>query len=463
MAQLLMRINYHSKRLKLGRAFVSTCFALAMTNASANDVDWSTTLLAPNMDQFCDVKRDQRVVQPKRLLLWLLDFVAISDAAMDLNGDGNTLYNEKVALIADDKAFLKCIESSRCDELDQEKVIRIRSVIESLWSPSPPNPFRTRFLPGREGSASKIDLNAFLSQDSDIESVCPSPDRVFIAQSEIEAESDTDASWLDNVVVREKSDDITKPFDEAGPASFSFEKNELSSTRDVEVDLVVAYLVNERYRDKESSQYFLYLQSDTDIQKIDGVDTSSSRGALSLGLLAEYRLGKYERYYFSNHVISLRPSYTKDVVQKSETANIIATWSPIPDLGKNNFFLNMVPAGPYISFKLNWDARLEGGSVLKEGEQEIFDDNNDYADVGANFNFLVNGAKNTLLERFQWDSNYKKLFSLISSQPDKEYASSKLRYFINGNFSVGLEYEKGRKGVQFNEVDKWKINFGAKY
>ncbi|MFD2230424.1 hypothetical protein [Alkalimarinus sediminis] len=428
-----------------------------------NETDWATTLLAPNMDEFCEVKRDQRVVKPKRLLLWLLDFVAISDAAMDLNGDGNTLYNEKVALIADDKAFAKCIESSRCDELDQEKVLRIRSVIESLWSPSPPNPFRTHFLPGREGSASKIELSSFLTQDSDIESVCPAPDRVFTPQSELEDESSNESSWLDRVVVREKSDDITKPFDEAGPANFSFEKNELSSTRDIEVDLVVAYLVHERYREKESSQYFLYFQSDTDIQKIDGEDTSSSRSALSLGLLAEYRLGKYEQYYFSNHVISLRPSYTKDAVQESESANIIASWTPIPDLGKNNFFLNMVPVGPYVSVKLNWDARLEGGWVLQEGDQEIFDDNNDYADVGANFNFLVAGAKNSLLERFQWDSNYKKLFSLIADQPNKEYLSSKLRYFINGNFSVGLEFEKGRKGVQFNEVDKWKINFGAKY
>lgn len=458
----MQQIN-HIKRLAWFRVAISTWLTLAVVaGVRANEVDWSSTLLAPNMEHFCDNKREQRVVNPKRLLLWLLDFVAISDAAMDLNGDGNTLYNEKVALIADQKAFLKCIESSRCNELDQEKVLRIKSVIESLWSPAP-NPFRTHFLPGREGSASKIDLNAFLAQDSDIESVCPLPDRVFIAESESEAESSAEGSWLDRFVVREKSDDITKPFDEAGPANFSFEKNELSSTRDIEVDLVAAFLVSEQYREKESSQYFLYFQSDTDIQKIDGDDTSSSRSALSLGLLAEYRLGKYERYYFSNHVISLRPSYTKDVVQKSETANIIATWSPIPDLGKNNFFLTMVPAGPYINFKLNWDARLEGGSVLKEGEQEIFDDNNDFADIGANFNFLITGAKNTLLERFQWDSNYKKLFSLISDQPNKEYTSSKLRYYINGNFSVGLEYEKGRKGVQFNEVDKWKINFGAKY
>ncbi len=463
MAPLDMHKNGLVLPLKFSRLLVSVCLVLAITNASANDVDWSTTLLAPNMDEFCEVKREHRIVQPKRLLLWLLDFVAISDAAMDLNGDGNTLYNEKVALIADDKAFTSCIESSRCDELDQEKVLRIRSVIESLWSPSPPNPFHTHFLPGREGRASKIDLKTFLSQDTGIESICPSPDKVLAAQSDVDAETNRQESWLDKMVVREKSDDITKPFGEASPASFSFEKNELSSTRDVEVDLVVAYLVHEQYYEKESSQYYLYFQSESDVQRIDGVDTSSSSNALSIGVLAEYRLGKYDNYYFANNVISLRPSYTNDTVQKIETANIIATWSPIPDLGKNNFFLNMVPFGPYVNFKLNWDARLEGGTLLKRGEQEILDDNNDYADIGANFNFLITGAKNTLLERFQWDSNYKKLFSLLSDQSDKEYASSKLRYFINGNFSVGLEYEKGRKGVQFNEVDKWKINFGAKY
>ena len=55
--------------------------------------------------------------------------------------------------------------------------------------------------------------------------------------------------------------------------------------------------MNEHYWDKASSQYYAYFQSDTDMQRIDGDETSSSRNALSLGLLAEYRLGKY---YISN-------------------------------------------------------------------------------------------------------------------------------------------------------------------
>lgn len=454
---------YFFRQLNVTRWAFTLWLSCGVASAYADETAWSTTLLASNMEQFCTVKREQNVVDPKRLLLWLLDFVAISDAAMDLNSDGNTLYNEKVALIAQDKVFANCIESSRCDELDQEKVVRIKGIIESLWSPSPLNPFKTQFLPGRKGSASNIDLDTFLSQDTGIESICPPPGYAFLPPSEGDVDQLEQKSWLDNVVIREKSDDITKPFNEAGPATFSLEKNELSSTRDVEIDLVAAYLMNERYLEKESSQYFLYFQSDTDIQKIKGADTSSSRSALSLGLLAEYRLGQYENYYFANHVISFRPSVTKDVVQKSVTANIIATWTPIPDLGEDNFFLNLVPVGSYINVKLNWDARLEGGYVLKEGTQEIFDDNNDYTDLGANLNFLITGTKNTLLERFQWENNYKKLFSLISGQPNKEYGSSKLRYYINGNFSIGLEYEKGRKGVQFNEVDKWKINFGAKY
>lgn len=467
--------------LSCNKVLVLSIILLVGNKALANDQDWASTTLAPNMENFCEVQRGQRVVSSKHLLLWLIDLVGISDTAMDLDGDGNTLYHEKVTLIADETAFLACIESGRCDSLDQSKVENVQDIISSLWAPAPPNPFKTRFLPGFEGSSSVINLASFLSAESGIESLCPEPEallpdperEILIEEGVIDVEkivpvpgtmsAEKSRHWSDLILLRETSDDIMKPFSEAAPASLSFEGNQQNNTRDIEVDMVVAYLYDESFYEKFSAQYYAYGQFDTDIVKIDGEETDSSRNAITVGILGEYKLGKYDDQYFSNHIVSVRPSYTADIIQKTRTVNIITTWSPIPDLGKNNFVLQLIPISSLINFKLNGDLRMEGGRVLNEGSVAVFDGHDTYMDFGYNFNMLFTGTKNSALERFQWDTNYKKLYATLSGQPEKEYLSSKLRYYFNGNFNIGLEYERGRKGVQFNSVDTWEITFGAKY
>ncbi len=453
-------------------------FLLSGNKVLANDQDWASSTLAPNMSNFCEVQRGQQVVNSKRLLLWLIDLVGISDTAMDLDGDGNTLYTEKVTLIADDVALLKCIESGRCNTLDQNKVEKVQDIISSLWSPSPPNPFETRFLPGFDGSGAEVSLASFLSAEAGVESLCPPPEAILpdpekivpileegaVAELEEPAAEVKDARpWQDFLLLRESSDDIMKPFSEAAPASLSFEGNQQNNTRDIEIDMVLAYLYDESFYEKFSAQYYVYNQFDTDIVRIDGKETDSSRNAITLGLLAEYKLGKYDNQYLANHIVSVRPSYTADVIQKTRTLNLITTWTPIPDMGENNFVLKMIPINSFLNFKLSGDLRVEGGRVLEEGGQTLFDGHDSYLDFGYNFNMLFSGRKNSALERFQWDTNYKKLYATLSGQPEKEYISSKLRYYFNGNFNIGLEYERGRKGVQFNSVDTWEITFGAKF
>lgn len=447
---------------------------LSGNKALATKEDWANSTLAPNMENFCEVQRGQRVVNSKRLYLWLIDLVGISDTAMDLDGDGNTLYDEKVTLIAEEAAFLACIETGRCDSLDENKVRKVQEIISSLWGGSPPNPFQTRFLPGFEDSSSVINFASFLSSESGVESVCPppelllpDPEREILLSDSGEIVEDAvieDARhWSEFVLLRESSDDIIKLFSEAAPASLSLEGNEDSNTRDIEIDLVVAYLYEESFYEKFSAQYYTYTQFDTDIVRVDGKETDSSRNAITLGILAEYKLGKYDGQYFANHIVTLRPSYTTDIIQKTRTANIITTWSPIPDLGDNNFVLKLTPVNSFLDFKLSGDLRMEGGRVLNKGHVQVFEGNDTYIDLGYNFNLLFTGRKNSALERFQWDTNYKKLYATLPGQPDKEYISSKLRYYFNGNFNVGLEYEKGRKGVQFNGVDTWELTFGAKF
>jgi hypothetical protein len=468
----------------LCRVLLLLCL-LSGNRVLANDQDWASSTLAPNMSNFCEVQRGQQVVNSKRLLLWLIDLVGISDTAMDLDGDGNTLYTEKVTLISDEVALLKCVESGRCNTLDQNKIANVQDIISSLWAPSPPNPFETRFLPGFEGSGSKINLATFLSPEGGIESLCPPPEAILpdperetlVLEELDEKGSDTkegvgkevadaplkdERHWMEKVLLRESSEDIIKALSEAAPASLSLEGNKDNSSIDIDIDMVVAYLYKETFYEKYSSQYYVYNQFDTDIVRIDGKESSSSRNAITLGILASYKLGKYEDQYFANHIVSLRPSYTADTIQKTRTANIIATWAPIPDLGDQNFVLNLIPINSVLNFKLSGDLRMEGGRVLEEGSVEVFDGHDNYVDFGYNFNMLFTGVQHTALERFQWDTNYKKLYATLSGQPEKEYISSKLRYYFNSNFNIGLEYERGRKGVQFNSVDTWEITFGAK-
>lgn len=106
----------------------------------ASDVDWANSLLVPNMDNFCESKRQVKVVNPKRLLLWLLDRMGINDAAMDLNADGDTLYLEKVALISDEVALDQCIEQGRCTVSEQVKLDNVKDILASLWSSADSNP-----------------------------------------------------------------------------------------------------------------------------------------------------------------------------------------------------------------------------------------------------------------------------------------------------------------------------------
>ncbi len=469
------KINFHFMSA-LSRILL-LLLLLSGNKVLANDQDWASTTLAPNMSNFCEVQRGKQVVNSKRLLLWLIDLVGISDTAID--GDGNTLYTEKVTLIADEGALLKCIESGRCNTLDQNKVEKVQDIISSLWAPSPPNPFETRFLPGFDGSGAEVNLDSFLSTEAGVESLCPPPEAILPdpekkvptaeepageAEAEVPAAEVKDARpWRDFFLLRESSDDIMKPLSEAAPASLSLEGNQQNNSRDIEIDMVLAYLYDESFYEKFSAQYYVYNQYDTDIVRIDGKETDSSRNAITIGLLAEYKLGKYDNQYLANHIVSVRPSYTAEVIQKTRTLNIITTWTPIPDMGENNFVLKMIPINSFLNFKLSGDLRAEGGRVLEEGGQTLFDGHDSYLDFGYNFNMLFSGRKNSALERFQWDTNYKKLYATLPGQPEKEYISSKLRYYFNGNFNIGLEYERGRKGVQFNAVDTWEITFGAKF
>lgn len=437
-----------------------------------NDINWAVSTLAPNMDNFCEKRREVEVVDPKRLLLWLLDLVGISDTAMDLNGDGDTLYVEKVALISDETAFSQCVELGRCDTLDQNKINKVKDIISSLWAPVEINPFKTQFLPGREGSNSEITLASFLNPEVGLETICPVRTSTIIegdAFSEeldkklTEKQAEKKKNWYDNVLLREASEDITKPFSEAAPANLTLEGNRLNNTREIEAEFTLAYLLSEQVYEKRFSQYYLYTQFDSDVVSIDGEETTSSRNAISLGMIAEYKLGKFDNVALANNIISFRPSYTSDLIQHSRTANFTSTWAPIPDLGEENFVLNLIPITSHLNFKLNGDFRLESGRVFEDGKGEVFDGNTTYVDMGYNFVMLFTGAKNSVLERFQWDTHYKKLYATINDQLNKEYINSTLRYYVNQNFNIGLEYEKGRKGVQFNSVDTWEVSFGAKY
>lgn len=438
----------------------------------ASDVDWANSLLVPNVDNFCESKRQVKVVNPKRLLLWLLDRMGINDAAMDLNADGDTLYLEKVALISDEVALDQCIEQGRCTVSEQVKLDNVKDILASLWSSADSNPFKTQFLPGREGSDSVIDMTSFFTPEIGLETRCPAKVSVIVEGDAFSKELDQQLiikraekkrKWYEGLFLRETSDDITVPFSEASPASFSLEGNHLNNTREVDAEFAVAYLLDESIYQKRSSQYYLYTQFDTDVVNFKGKQTRSSRNAMSLGLIAEYKLGKFDNPVFANNIVSFRPSYTNHMIQGSRLVNFIATWTPIPDLEDDNFVLNLVPISESLNFKLNGEFRLESGRVLENGEDEIFDGNNGYFDLGYDVSMLFTGRKNTLLESFKWSTHYKKLHATISDQSDKEYINSTLRYHLNQHFNIGLEYEKGRKGIQFNAVDTWEINLGAKY
>ena len=445
---------------------------MPVSTSLASDVDWANSILVPNMDNFCESKRKVKVVNPKRLLLWLLDRIGINDAAMDLNADGDTLYLEKVALIADEVAFDKCIEQGRCTLTEQVKIDNVKDIMASLWSPETSNPFKTRFLPGREGSGSVIDIASFLTPEMGLETTCPAKVSIIVEGDAFSKELDQQLiikraekkkKWYEGIFLRETSDDITAAFSEAAPASFSLEGNHLNNTREVDAEFAVAYLLAEDVYNKRFSQYYLYTQFDTDVVSINGKQTRSSRNAMSIGFIAEYKLGKFDHPVFANNIVSFRPSYTNHMIQGSRLVNFISTWTPIPDLDDDNFVLNLVPISDYLNFKLNGEFRLESGRVLENGDGEIFDGNNGYLDLGYNVLMLFTGSKNTLLESFQWNTHYKKLHATMSDQFDKEYINSALRYHVNQHFNIGLEYEKGRKGIQFNAVDTWEISLGAKY
>ncbi len=421
----------------------------------------------------------ERQVDPLLLVRYLVAAGRIGDAALDANGDGDTLFAEKQLALVEPN-FCQAAPGRRCTETEQSALegLRLRLVefakaaggpryvMQRLRTPTAQERQAAEFLARRfEQSGQAFQAGELLDRTGRFVRVaCQAPPPVAVAEGTA-AVAPPQPHWVlnakgvDGVRLTGEVDDLPKNRSKLGnvkPAELSISQDLQEDEKSYQVRAVAGYEFGiERGTSLQTSliPFLLYERFfDGEIDQID---------KLGLGIQEAITVNLAD---YAKNDFAVTPLYLTDSDLRSDVGLLKLRWTPtlaqsssIPLGFKREF-------GPAL-LQLDLDALADIGRVFDPGDNADLDDEDDFFRLGGRFGLRLRGAPNHWFDQIELSITNKYLTNVGSEIEDLYRLDASLSYLFpdDDHYRLSFAYVNGRTDDTLELTEYWKTQFGVRF
>jgi hypothetical protein len=418
------------------------------------------------------------LVDPLRLIRWLLTEGEIGDATLDANWDGDTLLSEKQRALID-PAFCSARAGRLCPADDVASLDALRERLAALVRDEGGTSFTLQRLsrpapeerlgpldPAFEVAGQAFQVGEVLDTSGRYvrvlcgggapEPIAATREPVEVAQVPVTV---SDPAFATNWRLTGEIDDLTKSrADLRGvrPAEFSISSNLRNNQTIYQVKAVTGYdfeLTPEqalRISLIPLLQYDRFFDGSNDVTNKFGGGTQV---AVSGGSPATGR-----------HEIAATPLYLTDSDFDLSVGTLKMRWTPT--LGQTAAVPLGSPRtlGP-LALRLDLDTLSEVGHVANAGASNQLQEKPNYFRLGGRLSFRVRGAPATMIERIEFDVSDKYFYDFADGVNHLNRFDVSLSYLLpqSENYRISFSYSNGRADDTLQKIELWKTQLGVRF
>ena len=403
------------------------------------------------------------MVAPQAIVAWLLDENPVRDSALDADGDGNTLIDEKILALADDDY---CASASATCSADDEAALakareHLRAFVDQGGGPGyviePAN---------RAGDALPVDLGPIDLHDlldpvgRTVQVRCVAlPEKA----EEKEAEEKDEPYWRENgdggFRLSGDIDNLSKNRGSLGAVKAA----ELSITSDLiedetayRVNAVAGYAFDVTGGDDIQTSFIPFLEAE---RVTSGNETQIDTLGAGFQLAATVN---WPGTLISEFAVT--PIYNTDSDFESQTGTLKFRWTPSLAPGAG------FPLGPPqvygpIELRLGLDLLADAGRVFYEGDQDNLDDEGNFLRLGSRASMQVRGAQSIMFRQFELQIANRYLYNVDTAFEHINQFDAALAYLFPGNenYQLSFAYSNGRDENSLELYEFWQTQFGIRF
>ena len=438
-------------------------------------------------DQICSPTVDPglKTVDPLRLIRWLIAVSEVSDAALDANGDGDTLLEEKqLALVQPD--YCTRDVGRACTPEDAETLARVQArladfverlggqdyVFERIRRPSVEEWSEAEFLnpflevPGRRFQVAELlDVSGrFVQVYCSSEEPEPPVQVADVATPEI-VEPPEKPDWIfnprgaDGLRLTSEIDDLNKDRDQLT----AVRPAELSITADLDDDETryqVKAIAGYNFEVERSDSFFT---STTPFFLIERFSNGASNEIDKLGVGVQEAL-RVEFPDGSSSEFAITPLYLTDSDFNTDIGILKLRWPPTlaPDSTLPIGFPKMV--GP-VSVQLSIDTLADIGQVFDDGGNSDLENEAEFLRIGGRLGTQLRGGEDTWFKDIELDVSNRYLKSADGDFGDLYRLDVSISYLFSQaeNYRLSFSYANGRTDDTLEDTEYWKTQFGIRF
>jgi hypothetical protein len=419
------------------------------------------------------------VVDPLRLIGWLLADGEISDATLDANWDGDTLLSEKQRALID-PAFCSARSGRPCPADDVASLDALRERLAALVREEGGSSFTFQRLgrpaaeerlghldPSFEAAGQAFQVGEVIDGTRGyVRVLCAGPTPGLVAalgeRSEVVQQAPVqvaDDAPVSNWRLTGEIDDLTKSrADLRGvrPAEFSISSNLKNNQTIYQVRAVSGYDFERAWGPSQRASFIPLLQYD---RFFDGSNDVTNK----LGAGAQVSLfgGTADT---GTHEIAATPLYLTDSDFDLSVGALKMRWTPtLPEaapvpLGSSRML------GP-LALRFDLDALSEAGHVADPGASTELEEKPNYLRAGGRLSFRVRGAPDTIIERIELDMSNKYFYDFADGINNLNRFDVSLSYLLpqTEHYRVSFSYSIGRADDTLQEIELWKTQLGVRF
>ncbi|MGI9501101.1 MAG: hypothetical protein ACR2P3_13775 [Geminicoccaceae bacterium] len=438
-------------------------------------------------DQICSpgAASEVRSLDPLRLIRWLIAVSDIGDAALDADGDGDTLLAEKQLALVQPGYCTQDIGRA-CTAEEAETLTRIQDrlgdfadraggpdyIFERLRRPTIEERVDRDFLnpffevPGRRFQVAEVlDVR---KRFVEIYCTTPQPDEPVnvadIAAPEIVEELEKPL-WIfnprdaDGLRLTSEIDDLTKDRNKLG----AVRPAELSITADLDDDetlyqvkAVVGYNFEVERSDLIFTSTIPFLLFE---RFFNGEENQIDK--LGIGIQEAFSIFQPDR---SGSEVAITPLYLTDSDFDSDIGILKLRWTPTlaPDAPLPIGFPRTY--GP-LSLQLEVDALADFGRVFDDGGDPDLEDEVEFFRIGGRLGMQFRGAENTGFDHIQLDVSNRYLKDIDGNVNNLYRLDVSLSYLFSQseNYRLSVSYANGRADDTLEQTEYWRTQFGIRF
>ncbi len=438
-------------------------------------------------DEICSpaAEAEIRNLDPLRLVRWLIAISDIGDAALDADGDGDTLLSEKqLALVqpgyctqgigractAEDAETLERIQERLADFVDRAGGPDY--VFERVRRPTLEERIEHPFLnPFFETTGRRFQVAEVLDvRRRFVEVYCTAPEPEEVLQvADIPApeivEEPEKPYWIfnprdaDGLRLTSEIDDLNKDRNSLS----AVRPAELSITADIDDDETlyqVKAVVGYNFEVERSDLFFTSTIPFFLFERFfNGEENEIDK--LGFGLQEAFNIFQPDR---SGSEIAITPVYLTDSDFDSDIGIMKLRWTPTlaPDAPLPIGFLRSY--GP-LALQLNVDALADVGRVFDDGGDEELTDESEFFRVGGRIGLQFRGAEGSGFDHIALDISNRYLKDVDGNESDLYRLDLSLSYLFSQaeNYRLSVSYVNGRTDDTLEETEYWKTQFGIRF